>query len=530
MRQRFGSWMFVVPLLAACSPDESETVSGQSFALTAQANVENALRGLYEAGSFLADSASLAQALAPLAGFGEACEVDVGCPTAEPCELAPAAECATGEVTVEDLQSAREDANEAVDELVKTLREKIFTPENLESEDADSATYLLGANVWCSDDEQAVAPASPTGQAPPAPGDSAPDPECEEQAQKFQVRLRLSSPSEGDIDVELLLTSSRRNPATLELHDDHVGVVIDLDEVDATLDALGEEVENLRSLSGTVAFELVRYAALDYGLRYSVREAVHVGLSHDDGQPIDFKLAASEPTFELRLDGNARKLTGTYDVGALGLIAPLDLFANDEPDSGELPEPSSGAPTPTPAPPSAPLTGTIDAFLAGLEGSVGFDGNQDELNLVGLGLGDASSTLKHDGTLIGKLDVNADAGRHFDLLIQNSADGDPTLRFSPTFDLRVLLNFSSLAAQIDDLPAYALNDELRASFEGAQPTLQPLADSGALRITSGTLNLTSAATPAANLSVPAGSCLVELDGSSPAAHELLGQFAVSTCP
>jgi hypothetical protein len=355
-----------------------------------------------------------------------------------------------------------------------------------------------------------------------------------EQAQNLQIRLRLTAPSDGDVDVELLLSASRRNPATLELHDDHIGLVVDLGEVKATLDALGEDTGELEAMSGTLALEILRYAALDYGLRFSVRTPLHVGLLHDDGQPINVRLAASVPTTELRLDGNARQVTGTYNLGSLGVIAPLDAFRDDDEDPSvpaPAPAPSPGAPSPAPAPepPALPWTGTIDAFLAGIDGSVTLDGSSDELDFVNLGFGNASSTVKHDGTLIAQLDLNPEAGRHFDLNVAQPGDGDPTLTFSPTFDLRVLLNFASLASQLKDLPGYALNDTLRVFFDGSDPAIRPLSASDQLQVVSGTLNLTSTSQPASNLVVPAGNCLVEVDEDSPVAHELLGQFAVSNC-
>jgi hypothetical protein len=416
--------------------------------------------------------------------------------------------------------------NDAIDELVELLREKIFTPENLESEDASSATYLLGPNVLCSEsDSDAVSPLPAPGAVAPPPGDAAPDQDCVEQANRLQIRLELSSPSDGDIDVRLLLSSARRNPATLELHDDHVAAVVDLGEVKATLDALDEDTGQLQAMSGTVAFEIFRYAALDYGLRASVRNAVHVGLVHDDGQPIEVDLAASVPSAELRLDGNARKLTGTYALGALGVLAPLDAFRSGG-DAAEVPLPNDASPLPEP---EQPWTGTIDAFLAGIDGSVTFDGSDDRLDLTNLGFGNASSTLEHDGTLIARLDVNPDAGRHFDLRVERSDGEEPKFTFSPTLDLRVLLNFASLASQLDDLPAYAQDDELRAFFDGDAPAVRPLSEQNLLKVVSGTLNLTSRSMPAANLMVPAGSCLAEVDNDSPVAHELLGQFAVSNC-
>jgi hypothetical protein len=527
MRQRFGSWMLSIPLLVACAP-EDEAVSGQALALTAQGNVERALRGLYDAGSFVADSASLAEILSPIAA-GDASCVDVAptCPVGQVCQPVES-DCEPEEVTVADLQDGREDVKEAIDELVDTLRERIFTDANLESEDAESATYLLGPDVLCQNDDSPSVPAP--GGSPPPVGDDAPDAECVEQAQKLQIRLRLTAPSNGDIDVELLLSAARRNPATLELHDDHVGLVVDLGEVKGTLDALGEDTGELEAMSGTLALEILRYAALDYGLRFSVRTPLHVGLLHDDGQPINVSLAASVPTAELRLDGNARQVTGTYKLGSLGVIAPLDAFRDNDED-GEVPTPAPGVPNPAPQPepPELPWTGTIDAFLAGIDGSVTLDGSADELDFVNLGFGNASSTVKHDGTLIAQLDVNPDAGRHFDLKVAQPGDGDPTLTFSPTFDLRVLLNFASLASQLEDLPGYALNDTLRVFFDGSEPSIRPLSATDQLQVVSGTLNLTSTSQPASNLVVPAGSCLVEVDSDSPVAHELLGQFAVSNC-
>jgi len=528
MGQRFGVWVLMAPLLVACGPEENEPVSGQGFALTAQENVEQALRGLYDAGSFVADSASLAELLGPISGGSGDCSGEViPCAPAQPCPAPPEPVCDSDEITVEDLHDTREDVNEAIDELVDTLREKIFTPGNLESEDATSATYLLGPDVLCDSGDDASSPLP--GGAPPPVGDPAPDPECVEQSNKYQIRLRLTSPSDGDIDVQLLLTASRKNPATLELHDDHVALVVNLAEVKGTLDALGEDTGEINAMSGTLALEILRYAALDYGLRYSVRTAVHIGATHDNGQPISVNLAASVPTAELRLDGNARKVTGSYALGAFGLVAPLDLFRGGGDGDGVSVDLPGGTPAPLPEPPEAPWTGTIDAFLAGIDGTVTLDGSDDKLDLTNLGFGSASSTVKYDGTLIAQVDVNPEAGRHFDLHIAQTADADPTLSFSPTFDLRVLLNFASLASQIDDLPGYALGDNLRAFFDGDEPTVQPLSAVDQLKVVSGTFNLTSEAAPAANLSVPAGSCLVQVDNDSPVAHELLGQFAVSNC-
>jgi hypothetical protein len=166
-------------------------------------------------------------------------------------------------------------------------------------------------------------------------------------------------------------------------------------------------------------------------------------------------------------------------------------------------------------------------FVAGLEGSITFDGTTDRLDVLDIGLGDASSTLKHDGTVLAQVDLNAQAGRHFDLAVQKQAEGEPIVTFSPTFDLSVMLNFAPLATQISDISSSLLNDTLRIWFDGQNPSVQ--GQESGLKVVSGTLNLTSTSTPAANLSVPSGMCLVDSNAEAPA-HEFLGALAVATCP
>ncbi len=549
MRNRYGLWVLLgSPLFAACGTTD-EQVSGQQLAITAQENLEQALRGVSRAGSFVADSAALAKMLEPIAeGEGSDCIASPPAPCA-PGQVCPAptttCEPDDGELEVEDLQETRDEINEAIDELVENLRERVFTPENLESEDATSATYKLGASFYCDGGDAGADVSEPTsGELLPPPTTGEVDPDCAEQANRLQLRLRLSSASEGNVDVELLVSSERRNPATLELYRDHVGLSVDLGEYLAAVRAAGEDTGEIVALDGTVAAELRRNAELDYSLRYGVTQAVHfASLDADNGETTEVSLGASFPMMELRLDGNQRTITGNYDFGTLGVSLPLENFHGDDDQSfgvnGELPEPE------------APYTGTIDAFLAGIEGGITLDGNSDELRLVNLGLGEQSSTVKYNGQLIAQLDVNPEQNRHFDLIARKVDDEHSTLTFAPGLDARVLLDFAPLASQIPDLPDYLLGDTIRAFFTGEEPTIEP--SHGQVKVVTGTLNVTSERVPGASLVVPAGSCLIddEADDSAPGAaapspgpsvpdpatvpepaapaHELLGRFSVGVC-
>jgi hypothetical protein len=519
------------PLLALCSPalvacgktDEPDPVSAQNLALTAQQNVERTLRGAHDAGSFLAESGVLAKLLST--GSESDCAPVAPCPPGGTCLPADPDPCETEDsVQTEDLAEAREDMREAIDDLVQTLREEIFTDANLESADNRSATYLLGPNVLCDEDES-VSEAAP----PPASGATLPPPEpevdteCIEQAQRLQPRLQLTSPREGDVDVALLLGAERRNAITIELGKTRVGVVLDLGELKGTLDSLDEEIEGLAAMDGKLGLELVRNAALDYSVRLNVFEQLALSLVDDDNQRIAVSLAPSKPTVELRFDGNTRKVSGTYDYGAFELAGPLNAFReffDEEDDEFD----ASGDPVPRKS-----YTGDIALFVAGYDGKVVLDGSQDQLNLTGLGLGDATSTLKFNGTTIASVDLNPATGRHFDLSIeQREQNGEERTRlgFAPGLDLTVLLNLMPLANQITDIPDYALGDTLRLKFDGATPSLQ--AEEDQLRVLSGTLSATSTRVPSANLNVPAGSCLFDSNVEAPA-HALLGELAAGAC-
>ncbi len=515
-------WMLAGLGLLGCGSSEREPISAQQLALTAEENVEHALRGAHAAGSFIADSTTLAHTLSSVTGSNCAPVASAPCPAGTACPLTPEPTC-TDSVTTSDLQQTRQDMSDAIDKLLKSLKEEVFIPQNLESEDGHTAVYRLGAEYLCkgsaSSSPGAPLPAPGTTPTPtPEPVEPTLDPDCVANAEKLAPRLRLSSPSDGEVDVALLLTDARHNPATLELGTDRVGVMLDLGEIKASLDAAGEDTGNLEAMRGKLELELKRNAELDYSFRVNVLSTLGLTTIDDLAEKVAFTLAGHSPSFEIRLDGNARRITGTYDIGSLDVSGPLnafrDSFASTEYDA-------SGKPLP-----QKTYTGMIEALLGGLNGSVVLDGNQDKLELKGLGLGDVSSTLKLDGTTLAQLDLNADAGRHFDLTITHDSDDSTTLAFAPKFDLSVLLNFAPLTAQINDIPDAYLSEKLHLWFDGQNPSVR--AEPKQIRALSGTLNLTSEHVPAANLSVPQGSCLVASDASAPT-HPLLGAYSVGAC-
>jgi len=508
--------------LLACpedSPAQLE-ISSHQAALTATENSERALEGLLDAADFLADSTSMADTLNAFGGRSEDCATSpsycsVGDASCVPAETV----CTSSETEAVDLEQTREDLRQNVRELVRELRERILIPENLESETSTSATYRLGPSVLCDAD----ASDAPGGAAPSA---AQYDPDCVEQADRMQPRLRLTSPSEGDVDVAVLLGERRHVPLVLELHRQRLGVRLDLGEALAVARDQGEDTDAVEHLSGVLELALIENGARDYSLEVDVLEALQAVMKTDDGN-LQLSLAATAPALELRLDGNLRRLSANVDLGALRVLGPLGRFADlfEGGDTLDVADAAGGnyAALPSdlaiePLPEQAPARsyhGLLEFVLAGLEGTLEYVADSDVLHFSHLGLGDATSTIKHDGHTLLALDLNAALGRHVDLVLEPAGDG-AKISISPGFDLSLALAFQQVRDQFDDLAEYLLDDTWHIWFAGTSPALVTADEQ--LRVDSGTLHLDTSAHPAENLSVSPGMCLLE-----PSADEQDGQ-------
>lgn len=517
-RNTVMTWALVTASLplVACGPSSTDTGddgdgSGVDLAKIAIDNTDHALVGAHAAGSFIADSQTFADALSSLGG--ESCETTdcFGDPACVPETI-----CTPNETTIAELQEQRADLRDGIDDFVQTLRDEVFTSANLESKTGTSATYRLGPSFLCS---EVVAPATPGEPAPPAPATPMYDPECVADSDRLQLRLRLTLASPGNVDMAVLMTEAKRNPVTLELHRDHIGVRTDLAEIKATLDAAGEDTSALPTLEGSVGFELKENKDLDWSFLGHVYQNVTVVMEDSETlERVHVGVGASSPAMELRLNGNARNIVGSIDYGTISVGGPLNAFR----ESFHTPEydPVTGDELPGPT-----YTGNVDLMIAGYEGSVTFDGTTDHLTLAGLGIGDMASTLKWNDQILAQFDLNATHDRHFDLGYQKTNTGSE-LTFSPTLDALLRLNFAPLASQITDISPSLLDDTIHVWFDGQDPKIEVTDEQ--VKVLAGTFNVTSTATPEANLSVPAGMCIVDSGATDPA-NGAIGAAVMGAC-
>jgi hypothetical protein len=457
-----------------------------------------------DAADFLSESTSIARTLS-LMGGRESCESTGASCTSSGC-LPAETVCTSAAIDDADLEEARADLQQSARELVQRLRERILIPAHLESETATSATYRLGPDVWCDDDSE-----------PPLPGSVTPsyDPDCVEQVDQLQPRLRLTSPAAGDVDVALLLGAERHEPLVFELHQHSLGLKLDLGEALDAARELGEDPDAIEKLSGVLELQLVENQARDYSLKLNVLQTVEAVLNSARDK-LSVSLGASSPALQLRLDGNARRLLAGMDLGALRVLGPLRLFADSfGSDEDELVLDSNdsnfAAPAPPPDPAPRDVHGAVELFLAGLQGSLEYVADSDQLRLNGLGFGDKTSFIENDGQRLAALDLNAAQGRHVNLLLEPEGDGTK-ISISPGFDLKVALAFQHIADQVQGIQARLLNDNLHFWFEGDHPVI--LSNDDQLAVQAGTLHLESSADASANLEVPAGMCLVEVEAES----------------
>jgi hypothetical protein len=508
----FGLTCLGFGILACEGEREQLEISSTQAALTASENAELALQGVIDAADFLARSTSIAQTLNAFGGRGETCESSGAfCPDGSDCPPIETV-CTTEETSEEDLEEARQEIREGAQDLVVELRERILIEANLESSTSTSATYRLGADLLCSGDSDQA----PSG-ASAGPTDPEFDSDCVDQVTRLEPRLVLTSPHEGDIDVTLLLGAERHAPLTLELYRESLGVRVDLDEGLEVARDFGEDLEGLRTLSGSLEWRLVRNAARDYSFEFNVLEPVSAVLE-SEGATLTASLAASSPAWNVRVNGNTNTLSAGLDLGTLRVLGPLRLFADlfDGDDSiddagGVTGGAFDAVPLPEPEPTPREYTGVIDLLLAGLSGTVSYTADTDVFSFSDLGFGDDTSTLKHDGNTLLGLDLNALSGRRVNLEVSPTEDG-AEIRISPTFDLQLALAFEHIADQFDGIADYLLSDALHFWFEGDSPAIE-IGDEQ-LRVTSGTLHLDSQADPSLDIRVDAGMCLGEAPDAS----------------
>lgn len=498
--------------LAACTPDREPgdggggvAVSQESIQLDTGANLRASLGGLSRAILFVNESDFMRLV-----------------PTFE-------GDCVVFEGDVEtdcggESETFQVDFEPSVEDLVDWLDENILIAALVEDSTDTSVTYRIPADLLCdlgSGDSGEPYPDEPYPDEPfpgdPIPGDQAvpdgldeggADPECLRILSEVPVRLQISSPRRGDVDVALLIGQGRVNPAKFRIWSDELAVTVDLGKTKDALELLAaaaeEELDLPEVMHGKLEASLKALGGDTYEGTVSVLSAVEI-VSMSLDHPMSVRVAAASPALRGVVDGQGHEITAESNIGAVDVTGSLDLlFGSEETceylDNGEVQCESN-----------ADMLGHMMAFhLGGASARTTYDGANDVITLENLGLGDSTTTFAVDDQQVVGVDVNATHSRRFDMTVR-AVEGGVELGVSPAFDLAIELATRHMP-NADETPSWALDESLRVTFEGASaPTLRLDDETGAMRVLEGVLKLSSDAL-GQTIVVNAGQCLEGPEG------------------
>jgi hypothetical protein len=487
-------------LLPACSDDDPGdgglALDATAATLTANHNTRTALR----------------RAAATLRALGEA-DVLASLPFSSAVECAGSVD---GEMACDETGFNFDFTSDA-DELADWLADNVFTPANVVEQSSTSVTYQLPPSLLCTlgDDEP------PMVEEPGAEAEL--DSDCIALYTEVPIRLRVRSPREGDLDIELLVGGD--NPADFRLYAAELAVDVDLGEVRDAAARLAQasdtDISGLPTMRGRVALSLSELTDSHAVLALSIPSAISVRSSGDVEWALS--LGVANPAARLELDGPARRLAGFVSVGAFDASLPTSALFG-----AEMTCDPTGDCTERPA-------GRLSAHLAGLSGSTSLAGPTDDLELTGFGLGSDTSWLAVDGQRVISVDLNASSGRLVNMAIAALASGIE-VTVTPGFDLRVALDMRhALAYLAEGAPDWLLDEDLAVVLGGAAaPKLAFLSLEGTsfVQVLEGALSLTSRML-GLDLAADAGECLWVDDDSDGALEEDLHPFESllsGTCP
>ena len=508
--------LMVAAMVAGCSGSKCEGESCEAIpletsnaALSAGENVKQNLEDLGDMLAFLEDSKLMLDAFGM---FGDTQKVCAPVPAGE--EGEPECWDESTEVEVDT------DMKEVAEEIADWLNENVFTDSQLES-DGNSLVYLLDPVTFCAMD-----------------GEDGNDEECQDILTKIPIRVKVTSYSEGDLDIDILVGEAELDPIDIRLYSNMLGLAVDLaatrDVAQLYFDTFGEEGENPElptTFEGIVSLSLERLNNDQFKLTYEVEKTIKLGMTVEGDE---FDLSLGKSIVSMVADQAAKTVSMDADIGALDVVIPYQLFIDAMWDSGEesgegyaeVPDEKPPVPEPyddiideeTPS-----VTGTAALHIAGFSGAATFSADSDSLTITGLGLGGGPTTFKRDSETL--VSINLNQGGTFDLDV--AADGeDVVVTVTPKFDLSVMMALATIADDLNELPGFMAADTLTATLDGAAaPALRILDAVDGIQVAEGQLTLSSLAFPADTVTVAGGQCLFaeEDESDSPAGDDEDGE-------
>jgi hypothetical protein len=396
-------------------------------------------------------------------------------------------------------QSTNKDLEDVLRDLAREAKEHVFREEFVESKDGNQVVYKID-------------PASACGT----------DSTCVQKLTANPIRFAVTANEDDTLNVSLLVGQARYNPATVSLGPTKLSVRVDLAETLATIrlfvDAQ-DQADLPERLDGVVGGAIEKRSTGEFAVSGSVFEKFDLLVGQAKGKPVAVTVQPSDPTTLLTINPATNTIGYALDLGAVDVHLAGAAVCDDPCGSKEK-------------------TGTFSGHLGGVTGGVALSKGATDLTLTGLGLGNDTSYLALDNDRLGTLDVNPNNGRKLTVNFKKTAEGT-LVTFDPALDIKLAFMLSKLSESMRvDMPDWLSNEVFDVMLGGAPkpsvlvpaPTCDANGNStskGQLKVVTGDLRLSSSSL-ASPVDVPAGMCLLPVDGADSDANPV-SQVKAGVC-
>jgi hypothetical protein len=414
------------------------------------------------------------------------------------------------------------DSEEGIADLVEQLGTTVLATENFESAEGSTVTFKMQPDVVC--------PATDEELANDPEGAAEDEASCRDSLAQHDVRVRITRIDCGPSDsVELTVQVSTEplEPLRVQLNPHSASVALDVKDATVALERLGSFDEGVTfdsDLGGVIGAKIALSANDAATFDLEALEDVAFGGTDAEGERIRIWATAAQ-LLHLRAEPGLQEITGTVAAKAAGFDLKLSQFIRSFLDR-------------------EPTALVVNFSAPGLDGSFSYAGGTDTLTVTGLGLAGGPIKASWGEILLLTIDWNVAAERALDFILTPSGENASITLGEAGLDLELEYSMSLLADRVADHPAFTNDDTLHVKFgpnapvallyESPEVDVDDLLITGAqegslLRVESGSLELTSRAVPAENVTVEAGQCLLR-DSNILGEHAFLGSLSGGACP
>ena len=274
--------------------------------------------------------------------------------------------------------------------------EFVFDDENLESEESQRVVYRM--EIPCGEDE---------------PSDA------EDRCDPTEMRMAFTSVRDGDLDVDVLMTTNQRKMATIRLYATSAAIELSVSDVKPLLEDLVGTSTNGPSLpstmQGAIEAKLEFSPAVKYVGSFSVTEDIQIQSDATD-EGYDIRLATAMPAAQIEIDVGQQRIDGALEMNSIYAELTTEISGSEQLRQGRL---------------------VVNLGGFGTAMTLAEQGDNDTFRLRDINIGSESTFVEFNGARLVTIDLNKADGRKLTLTaaVRSEASSWSSVR-SSTWRLR----------------------------------------------------------------------------------------------